>query len=164
MKAHEIVEGALATVGFTTIVGIFENLNQASSIKMYILDIKVEDDTSDVLNYKETWTVHLEDENRLRHTIKVDIPKFYDKNFLWLSGNKKVIRNAEVIPAILYDCISKAFVPFKNSNGKKKLSIPQDAVIKKLLGLQTVEDMSTLNPFLELETEIAENDIEEEEE
>ena len=160
MKAHEIVEGALATVGFTTIVGIFENLNQASSIKMYILDIKVED-TSDVLNYKETWTVHLEDENRLRHTIKVDIPKFYDKNFLWLSGNKKVIRNAEVIPAILYDCIAKAFVPFKNSNGKKKLSIPQDAV---LLALQTTEDTSTLNPFLELEIEIAENDIEEEEE
>ena len=74
------------------IVGVFENLNQASSIKMYIRDIKVED-TSDVLNYKETWTVHLEDENRLRHTIKVDIPKFYDKNFLWLSGNKKVIKN-----------------------------------------------------------------------
>ena len=163
MKAHEIVEGVLATVGFTTIVGIFENLNQASSIKMYILDIKVED-TSDILNYKETWTVHLEDENRLRHTIKVDIPKFYDKNFLWLSGNKKVIRNAEVIPTILYDCIAKAFVPFKNSNGKKKLSIPQDAVIKKLLALQTTEDTSTLNPFLELETEIAENDIEEEEE
>ena len=160
MKAHEIVEGALATVGFTTIVGIFENLNQTSSIKMHILDIKVED-TSDVLNYKETWTVHLEDENGLRHTIKVDIPKFYDKNFLWLSGNKKVIRNAEVIPAILYDCIAKAFVPFKNSNGKKKLSIPQDDV---LLSLQTTEDTSTLNPFLELETEIAENDIEEEEE
>ena len=74
------------------IVGVFENLNKASSIKMYIRDIKVED-TSDVLNYKETWTVHLEDENRLRHTIKVDIPKFYDKNFLWLSGNKKVIKN-----------------------------------------------------------------------
>lgn len=74
------------------IVGVFENLNRASSIKMFIRDIKVED-TSDVLNYKETWTIHLEDENRLRHTIKVDIPKFYDKNFLWLSGNKKVIKN-----------------------------------------------------------------------
>ena len=74
------------------IIGVFENLNQASSIKMYIRDVKVED-TSDVLNYKETWTVHLEDENRQRHTIKVDIPKFYDKNFLWLSGNKKVIKN-----------------------------------------------------------------------
>ena len=74
------------------IIGVFENLNQASTTKMFIRGVKVED-TSDVLNYKETWTVNLEDENRLRHTIKVDIPKFYDKNFLWLSGNKKVIKN-----------------------------------------------------------------------
>ena len=73
-------------------IGVFENLNQASTTKMFIRGVKVED-TSDVLNYKETWTVNLEDENRLRHTIKVDIPKFYDKNFLWLSGNKKVIKN-----------------------------------------------------------------------
>lgn len=62
------------------------------------------------------------------------------------------IRSAEIIPAILYDCIAKAYVPFKNSNGKKKLSIPQDAVIKKLLALETVEDTSSINPFLELET------------
>ena len=72
-------------------IGVFEELNN-KSIKMFIRDIKVED-TSDVLNYKETWTVSLEDENRTRHTIKVDIPKFYDKNFLWLGGNKKVIKN-----------------------------------------------------------------------
>lgn len=62
------------------------------------------------------------------------------------------VRSAEIIAAILYDCIAKAYVPFKNSNGKKKLSIPQDAVIKKLLGLVTVEDMSAINPFHELET------------
>lgn len=73
------------------IVGVFENLNDKST-KMFIRDIKVED-TSDVLNYKETWTVMLEDENRTRHTIKVDMPKFVDKNFLWLGGNKKVIKN-----------------------------------------------------------------------
>lgn len=73
------------------IVGVFEELNN-KSIKMFIRDIKVED-SSDVLNYKETWTVLLEDENRTRHTIKFDIPKFYDKNFLWLGGNKKTIKN-----------------------------------------------------------------------
>lgn len=73
------------------IVGVFENLNDKST-KMFIRDIKVED-TSDVLNYKETWTVQLEDENRTRHTIKVDMPKFIDKNFLWIGGNKKVIKN-----------------------------------------------------------------------
>lgn len=73
------------------IVGVFENLNN-KSIKMFIRDIKVED-TSTVTDLKETWTVSLEDEQRTRHTIKVDIPKFYDKNFLWLGGNKKNIKN-----------------------------------------------------------------------
>lgn len=62
------------------------------------------------------------------------------------------LRSAEVLAAILYDTIAKAYVPYKNSSGKKKLSIPRDAVIKKLIALETVESTSTLNPFLELET------------
>jgi hypothetical protein len=69
-----------------------------------------------------------------------------------LNLTQQRVRSAEIIPAILYDCIAKAYVPYKNSSGKKKLSIPQDAVIKKLLALETVEDTSSLNPFLELET------------
>lgn len=69
-----------------------------------------------------------------------------------LSMNHSRIRSSEIIPSILYDKIAKAYTPFKNSNGKKKLSIPQDAVIKELLKQKTVEDYDSLNPFLELET------------
>lgn len=69
-----------------------------------------------------------------------------------VSQNQSRIRSSEIIAAILYDKIAKAYTPFKNSNGKKKLSIPQDAVIKDLLKQKTVEDYSSLNPFLELET------------
>lgn len=61
------------------------------------------------------------------------------------------IRRAEILPGILYDAIAKQYVEFKNSNGRKKLSLPKDAVIKKLLALPTVEEYSTLNPLLELE-------------
>lgn len=61
------------------------------------------------------------------------------------------IRNAEIIPSILYDSIGKNYISYKNSNGRKKLSIPRDDVIKKLLALKTVEDYSTLNPVLEME-------------
>lgn len=61
------------------------------------------------------------------------------------------VRSVETIPAILYDTIAKNYITYKNSNGRKKLSIPRDAVIKKLLELKTVEDYSTLNPILELE-------------
>ena len=62
------------------------------SIPMFVRDIKIED-TSDELNYKDTYTIYLEDGNRKRHTIKVDIPKFIEGQFLYLGGNKKIIKH-----------------------------------------------------------------------
>lgn len=61
------------------------------------------------------------------------------------------VRSNEIIPAILYDCLAKKYVHYRNSNGRKKYSVPQDCVIKELLAVKTVEDYSTLNPILELE-------------
>ena len=43
------------------------------------------------------------------------------------------------------------YILYRNSNGRKKFSVPQDCVIKELLAVKTVEDYSTLNPVLELE-------------
>lgn len=65
------------------------------------------------------------------------------------------VRSTEIIPAILFSEISDAYVNYKNAAGKKKLSVQKDCVIKKLLGLQTVEDYSTLNPVVELEKDRA---------
>ena len=62
------------------------------------------------------------------------------------------IRSHEIIPAILYEALAKNYINYRNSNGKKKYSVPQDIVIKNLVGLKTVEDYSTLNPVVELET------------
>ena len=61
------------------------------SIDVNVVSVDVED-TSDVLCLKDTYTIHLEDENRNRHTIKVNIPKFIDNQFLWIGGNKKIIK------------------------------------------------------------------------
>lgn len=61
------------------------------SIPMFVRNIQIED-TSDELNYKETYTILLEDSNRKRHTINVDIPKFIDDRFLYIGGNKKLIK------------------------------------------------------------------------
>jgi hypothetical protein len=41
---------------------------------------------------KDAYTVTFEDENRRRHTMKVNIPKFIDDRFLYLNGNKKTIQ------------------------------------------------------------------------
>lgn len=65
------------------------------------------------------------------------------------------VRSLEIIPAILYNCISREYLNFSNTNGKSKLSLPKDCVIKQLMGLQTVEDYSTLNPSVELEKDRA---------
>jgi hypothetical protein len=61
------------------------------------------------------------------------------------------IRSNEIIPAILYERLAKKYILYRNSNGKKTFSVPQDCVIKEILALKTVEDYSTLNPVLEME-------------
>lgn len=68
---------------------IFTNLND-KTVPVFIKDIKVED-SSDELNYKDTYTVVLEDSNRVRHNLKFDMPKFIEDKFLYLGGNKKII-------------------------------------------------------------------------
>ena len=81
------------------IINTFTDLAD-KSLPMYILDINVED-TSDELNLKETWTIKLEDANRQRHTIKVDLPKFIDDKFMYLSGNKKIIIKQQIMKPIV---------------------------------------------------------------
>ena len=71
------------------IIGVFESLN-TKQLPMYIIKTEVED-SSNELNYKETWKITMEDEKRQRHNITVDIPKFYEDKFLYLGGNKKNI-------------------------------------------------------------------------
>lgn len=64
------------------------------------------------------------------------------------------LRSNEVVNAVLYQCIADAYSRYRTSAGNKhpeKISIPQDAVIKGLLMLNTVEDYSKLNPILEAE-------------
>lgn len=61
------------------------------SINVNVTGIKVAD-SSDVMSLKETYTVTMEDENRKRHTINVNIPKFVDDQFLYLNGNKRLIK------------------------------------------------------------------------
>lgn len=71
------------------IVACFDMLKDKNS-PFYITGIEVKD-TSTNMDLKETWTVHLVDENKKRHTIKVDIPKFYQNRFMLIGGNKYII-------------------------------------------------------------------------
>lgn len=71
------------------LVACFDMLKDKDT-RFYITNIDIKD-TSDSLNLKETWTVNLIDENKKRHTIKVDIPKFQNDRFMLIRGNKYII-------------------------------------------------------------------------
>lgn len=119
----------------------FTMLNE-KSIKMFIRDISVED-TSDELNYKETWTVKLEDENRVRHTIKVDIPKFIEDRFLWLGGNRKTIKNQNFFLPLVKISQDKVLI-VSNYN---KFTI-QRIDTKSLKGISVIEKLIVLSDSL----------------
>lgn len=91
MTYYERNKTYLTKVMNKDIMNVFLALNN-KSIPLYIRDIKVEE-TSDEMNYKETYTVSLEDANRQRHTLKIDMPKIVENRFLWLGGGKKNIKN-----------------------------------------------------------------------
>src|SRR5699024_6009160 len=55
-----------------------------------------------------------------------------------INQNLSRIRSNEIIPAILYERLAKNYILYRNSNGRKKFSVPQDCVIKELLAVKTV--------------------------
>lgn len=77
------------------VASMFASFND-KSIDMNIISVDV-NDTSDPLTIKETYRVVYEDERRVRHTIKVALPKYIDDKFLYVNGNKKVI-NKQLAP------------------------------------------------------------------
>lgn len=68
----------------------------------YITGIEVRDSSTN-MDLKETWTVHLVDENKKRHTIKVDIPKFQNDRFMWINGTKWIILNQNLYNPLVKD-------------------------------------------------------------
>ena len=78
---------------------IFLDLNN-KSLPVFVKSIDVED-SSDSLNYKETYKIVLEDANRVRHTLVFDMPKILDDKFLYLGGNKKVFNNQQLLLPIV---------------------------------------------------------------
>ena len=68
--------------------------------KVFVTDKKVED-TSDQLTLKETRTYTLEDESGKKMTLKFDVPKIIDDNYVYINGNKKIIDHQFVAKPII---------------------------------------------------------------
>jgi len=71
------------------LVSCFDMLKDKNS-PFYITGIDIKD-TSTSMDLKETWSVHIVNQNKKRSTIKVDIPKFYQNKFMIIGGNKYII-------------------------------------------------------------------------
>ena len=81
--------------------GIFNALSDKKDLPVYIRKIsKV--DTSDSLNQKETYTIEMEDPTyHRRMSIKIDVPKFVEGKFMYLSGNKKMFVKQLILKPIV---------------------------------------------------------------
>lgn len=77
------------------LVNIILDLNN-KEIPIFVRSIKKED-SSDLLNYKDTYRIELEDANRVRHTLTFDVPKFIDDKFLYLGGNRKMLVHQQMM-------------------------------------------------------------------
>ena len=81
------------------LVSMFTDMNN-KSIKVFVRSIHSED-TSDLSNYKETYTIELEDERRIRHKVVFDVPKVIDGRYLYMGGNRKYINNQQLLLPIV---------------------------------------------------------------
>lgn len=77
------------------ILRILDSLSKKKNPIM-VRDIDVKD-TSTSEDIIETWTVKMEDAQGQRFTFKFDLPKFVDKKFMFLRGNRKIITGQLVL-------------------------------------------------------------------
>ena len=81
------------------IMNVFLGLNDRS-IPVYIRNVKKED-TSTPMDLKDTYHIELEGEDRVRHSITIDIPKVYDGNYFFLGGNRKQFNNQQFLKPVV---------------------------------------------------------------
>jgi len=137
-------------------IDVLMHLND-SSIPVFVRNIDVVD-SSDELNHKETYTVDLEDANRVRHRLKFDMPKFTDDKFMYLNGNKKLIVKQLYMKPIVKNgpdevqvvgSYNKIFIRRHGGKVSAKIERFKKAVLKEIKGVVVKygNNISTNNDF-----------------
>ena len=109
------------------------------TVPVAIRDVQIEN-TSTSEDIIDTWTIHCEDINGKRFTLKFDVPRIINKRFMKLRGNEKVmgnqLMNLPIIKTDLYTTqitsnYNKIFLsPYGNNTGKS--FVTSDRLIKAL--------------------------------
>ena len=117
------------------IITMVRSFSNNKTVNMYLTDYSRED-TSDQFTYKYTYKFNLEDENQKRHTIKVNIPKIDEDGFLFLNGNKIIIKYQQIFLPIVKTGINRVFI---TSNYNKCIIERQGTILnRKTLVLNTL--------------------------
>ena len=121
------------------IADAFTFLNH-TTLPMYVINTEVTD-TSNELDYKETWKVTLEDQNRVRHTITVDIPKIFEDKFLYLGGNKKtIVKQNFLYPIVKTDQDTVQIVTNYNKMFIRRMGSKSFSNVERLVKLCSTND------------------------
>lgn len=115
------------------LVACFDQLKDKNT-PFYITGIEIKD-SSDSLNYKETWKVHLVDEINKRYTITVDIPKFKNDRFMYIDGTKWIIFKQNLYLPIVKDTPDTVVIT---------------ASTKIFVGRKATKSLSSINRILNL--------------
>ena len=81
------------------IMNVFLGLNDRS-LPIYVRNVTKED-TSTPMDLKDTYHIELEGEDRVRHSVTIDIPKVYDGNYFFLGGNRKQFNNQQFLKPVV---------------------------------------------------------------
>lgn len=82
------------------IMNVFRSLNEKKRMPVMITSIKKQN-TSTAMDLKETWTVKMQSEDGMQHSLTVDIPIVYDDNYLYLGGNRKQFVNQQILKPLI---------------------------------------------------------------
>ncbi|MDD3172213.1 MAG: hypothetical protein PHF63_00865 [Herbinix sp.] len=117
------------------IISSFTNMNN-KNIPVFVKSITTED-TSDELTLKKTLRVVLEDGNRVRHNVTVDIPEFVEDKFLYIGGNKKIINKQLFLKPIS-----------KTGEGVVQICTNYNKIFLRRYGSKLTSKTEKLNKFL----------------
>lgn len=82
------------------LINVFTSLSERKTLPVFVRDLTIVD-SSTAMDLKETWTIKLEGDDGVRHSVTIDVPKVYDNNFLYLGGNRKHIINQQFLKPLI---------------------------------------------------------------
>ena len=120
--------------------GSYNGINELLNFKEFLIDPITKDVCKDMM-------LPSDPSGLLLHAVKL----LCDNAYVSKANDRSYrVRSIEMIPAILYGCISAQYKAYVKSGRRTPMTLNQRCVIQKLLAEKTVEPYSTLNPVVEV--------------